>query len=212
MKLIIFDMDGTLIDSGNVITNTINFVRTNLGLDTIAKTEMLQAMNDPHINSSEYFYGTPHFTEEQTALFKEYYDEHCISDIILYDGVKELLEELKNDYQLSVATNANSEYAHKMLDFLGIKEHFSFIAGADMVENPKPKGDMLSLVCTTVGLEKECCILVGDSKKDLYAAQDFGIECILVNWGFSEHFSDAVETIENLKKEIQKKFMYLEDS
>ena len=40
MKLVIFDMDGTLIDSGNVITNTINFVRKNLGLDTIAKTEM----------------------------------------------------------------------------------------------------------------------------------------------------------------------------
>jgi phosphoglycolate phosphatase len=205
MKLVIFDMDGTLIDSGNVITNTINFVRKNLGLDTIAKTEMLQAMNDPHINSSEYFYGTTSFTEQQTTLFKEYYDEHCISDIILYDGIKELLEELKNEYKLSIATNANSEYAHKMLDFLGIKEHFSFIAGADMVDRPKPKGDILALVCETLGTQKECSILVGDSKKDLYAANDFGIDCILVNWGFSEHLSEAVCDIENLKREIKRR-------
>jgi len=205
MKLIIFDMDGTLIDSGNVIANTINFVRINLGLEVIAKAEMLKAMNDPNINSSEYFYGTPHFTEQQTKLFTEYYDEHCISDIILYDGIKELLEELKDDYKLSIATNANTIYAHKMLEFLGIKEHFSLIVGADMVEYPKPKGDMLSLICTTLGTKKECSILVGDSKKDLYAANDFGIDCILVNWGFSDYFQDVVDDIENLKKEIKKR-------
>lgn len=198
-------MDGTLIDSGNVITNTINFVRKNLGLHSIEKSEMLVALNDPSINGAEFFYGTTHFTEQQTKLFTEYYDEHCISDIILYDGIKELLEELKDEYKLGIATNANSIYAHKMLDFLEIKEHFSFIAGADMVEHPKPKGDILSLVCQTVGTKKECSILVGDSKKDLYAANDFGIDCILVNWGFSDHFSEAVCDIENLKKEIKKR-------
>ncbi len=198
-------MDGTLIDSGNVISNTINYVRENLGLEPIPKEIMLQAMNDPSINSSDYFYGTEHFTDEQTKLFTEYYDEHCISDIVLYDGIKELLDELKNEYHLSVATNANSGYAKKMLEFLGILDHFSFIAGADMVTHPKPKGEMLSLVCETIGTKKECSILIGDSKKDLYAANDYGIECILVNWGFSEELSEAVETIENLKSEIKKR-------
>lgn len=205
MKLIIFDMDGTLIDSGNVISNTINFVRKNLELEPIDKDTMLKAMNDPTINSSEYFYGTPHFTDEQTKLFTEYYDKHCISDIILYDGIKELLDELKDHYTLSVATNASSSYAKRMLEFLGILEHFHFIAGADMVTHPKPNGEMLSLVCETIGTKKECSLLIGDSKKDLLAANDFGIECILVNWGFSDHFDGAVETIENLKREIKKR-------
>jgi len=205
MKLIIFDMDGTLIDSGNVISNTINFVRGHLGLESISKDIMLQAMNDPTINGAEFFYGTTHFTEQQTELFKEYYDEHCISDIVLYEGIEELLEELKVEYKLGVATNANSIYAKKMLEFLGILEHFSFIAGADMVEHPKPKGDILSLVCETLGTQKECSLLIGDSKKDLYAANDFGIECILVNWGFSDHLSEAVCDIENLKKEIKRR-------
>ena len=52
-KLIIFDMDGTLIDSGNVITNTINFVRNNIGLDSIPKKEMLTQLNNPDINASD---------------------------------------------------------------------------------------------------------------------------------------------------------------
>ncbi len=205
MKLLIFDMDGTLIDSGNVISNTINHVRKNLGLEPVQKDIMLKMMNDPSINSSEFFYGTPNFTEQQTKLFTEYYDEHCISDIILYDGIKELLEELQGSYILSVATNANSAYATKMLQFLGILEHFHFIAGANMVSKPKPNGEILALVCQTVGTKKECSILIGDSKKDLLAANDFGIDCILVNWGFSDHFDDAVETIENLKREIKKR-------
>jgi len=209
MKLIIFDMDGTLIDSGNVITNTINFVRFSLGLEPIRKDIMLVALNDPTINSAEFFYGTPHFTQRQTELFQEYYDEHCISDIILYDGIKELLEDLKQEYKLSVATNANSIYAHKMLDFLGIKEYFSCIVGADMVEFPKPKGDMLALCCEKLEVVKENALLIGDSKKDLYASLDFGIACILVNWGFSDHNeydenSNVVNDIENLRKEIRK--------
>jgi phosphoglycolate phosphatase len=74
-----------------------------------------------------------------------------------------------------------------------------------MVENPKPKGDMLSLTCERLGALKEHSILVGDSKKDLYAANDFGIDCILVNWGFSDHFEEAVCDIVNLKKEIRRK-------
>ncbi len=56
-ELIIFDMDGTLINSGNVITNTINFVRSNLGLEPIEKHIMLEQINNPDINSSEFFYG-----------------------------------------------------------------------------------------------------------------------------------------------------------
>ena len=68
-ELIIFDMDGTLIDSGNVISNTINFVRTNLGLPLMPKEDLLKNINNPDINSAKFFYGTQAFTPEQTKLF-----------------------------------------------------------------------------------------------------------------------------------------------
>ena len=85
--LIIFDMDGTLINSGDVITNTINFVRKNLNLPEIPKDIMLKNLNNPDINSAEFFYGTSEFTPEQTELFGEYYDENCTKE-----DVREVLE------------------------------------------------------------------------------------------------------------------------
>ena len=72
MRLIMFDMDGTLIDSGFAITNTINYVRENLGFEKLEKNYILEKVNDPTINSAEFFYGTKEFTEQQTKLLEEY--------------------------------------------------------------------------------------------------------------------------------------------
>lgn len=206
-KLIIFDMDGTLIDSGSVITNTINYVREKQGLEILSKDSMLKALNDPNINSSHFFYGTYSFTQEQTKLFQEYYDEHCTSDIVLYSGIEKLLNDLSGNYLLSVATNANSIYANRMLEFLAIKNYFSLIAGADMVKHPKPKSDILEFSCNELKINKENTILVGDSKKDWNAAKDFKIKCILVNWGFSQYESDnetiVVNDVEDLIRKIK---------
>ncbi len=188
MKLIIFDMDGTLIDSGDVITNTINYVRKYIGLDAIDKTTMLTQLNNPDINSAEYFYGTKEFTPEQTKVFGEYYDKNCTKDIKLYDGIKELLEQLKKEnYTLTVATNASSKFAKKMLKATQIEQYFSYIVGHDMVTNPKPNPEMLLHIVQHLHSNIDNTILVGDSKKDLQSANNANITFIPVNWGFTKH-------------------------
>ncbi|MEA3354438.1 MAG: HAD family hydrolase [Campylobacterota bacterium] len=202
-ELIIFDMDGTLIDSGNVITNTINYVRTNIGLSSIPKEDMLHQLNNPDINAAEYFYGTKEFTSEQTKLFGEYYDKNCISDIVLYDGIKEMLEITEVNFRLSIATNASVEFAKKMVRHLNINSHFEFIIGANCVDNPKPHPDMLLKTLETLNVKSEKSILVGDSHKDLRAAQSANIDNILVNWGFSDHGDDeAVHCVEQLSSQL----------
>lgn len=205
-ELIIFDMDGTLIDSGNVIANTINFVRSNLGLDIIEKYEMLEKLNDPTINSAEYFYGTKEFTDEQTKLFHEYYDTHCISDIILYDGIKELLKALEEkSCTLSVATNASREFAIKMLKYLNIDHYFSCITGAYCVANPKPHPDMILKTLEFCKKEKHQAILIGDSDKDKLAAKAANIDGVLVNWGFTNHKdTDAITNVMQLHQYLLK--------
>jgi len=186
-QLIIFDMDGTLIDSGNVITNTINFVRTNIGLDIMPKDELLTNLNNPDINSAKFFYGTKEFTPEQTELFSHYYDKHCISDIVLYDGILDMLDEISKYFTLTVATNASSDYASKMISFLNIDNYFDMIIGANDVENPKPHPDMLLKTMKKFNVESKHSMLIGDSQKDLRAAQFAKIDSILVNWGFTKH-------------------------
>lgn len=204
-ELIIFDMDGTLIDSGNAISNTINFVRGHLGLPIMPKDELLKNMNNPDINSSEFFYGTEAFTDDQTKLFGEYYDKNCINDIILYDGIKEMLDEISNYFTLAVATNASVEFANKMIEHLNIDNYFDMVIGANCVPNPKPHPDMLLETIKKLNHKKEYSILVGDSHKDTRAANAASIDSLLVQWGFSDHSNSEFETIievEELKNRL----------
>jgi len=208
MRLIMFDMDGTLIDSGFAITNTINYVRENLGFDRLEKDYILEKVNEPHLNSVEFFYGTKEFTQEQTRLFEEYYNEHCLTDLVLYDGISELISDLKGDFRLAVATNANSVYAKKMLDHVGIGEHFSTILGYDSVKNPKPHPEMVNKILNKYSVENTNAQLIGDSHKDIIAATKAGVDSVLVNWGFSNHEKDAIETVEELENRIYEKFKH----
>jgi len=202
-QLIIFDMDGTLINSGDVITNTINFVRMNLGLEKIQKDLMLTQLNNPDINSAEFFYGTSEFTDEQTELFTKYYDENCTKEISLYDGIYELLEDLKQKgFILSVATNASADFAIKMLKALDIYKFFNFVVGANMVEHPKPKPDMLELTLKQLDIDVKDSLLIGDSLKDTRAAESINMKAILVNWGFSK-YENEISNIDELKKELK---------
>ncbi len=206
MALIMFDMDGTLIDSGFAITNTINYVRENLGFEKLERNHILEKVNDPTINSAEFFYGTKEFTKQQTKLFEEYYNVHCLTDLVIYDGILELVEKLSKNFTLAVATNANSDYAHKMLNHVGLGQYFETILGYDSVRNPKPHPEMVNKILEKHNISKEHAQLVGDSKKDIMAAQNAGVDWVLVNWGFSNHDNEAIETVEQLRNKIFDKF------
>jgi len=201
MKLIIFDMDGTLIDSGDVITNTINQVRQDLGLEAIDKKTMLTQINNPDINSAEYFYGTSEFTTEETASFCKYYDKNCTKDIKLYSGMEDLLKKLSDKYVLSVATNASEIFASKMLEATNIKQYFKYVIGYDMVKNAKPSPDMLIKTMSKFNINSNEAILIGDSLKDERSALNANIKSILVNWGFTPN-KHGVNNTDELYKEI----------
>ncbi len=206
MRLLMFDMDGTLIDSGTSITNTINHVRENLGFKKMEKNYILEKVNDPEINAAQFFYGTPDFTEEQKVLFEDHYNANCLKDLELYDGIKKLMDDLSSDFTLAVATNANSTFARKMLDYVGIGNYFETILGYDSVVNAKPHPEMVYKILDTHNIQKHNAQLIGDSHKDIMAASNAGIDSVLVNWGFSNHDKDAIETIEELEKRIFDKF------
>ncbi|AXX87246.1 HAD family hydrolase [Malaciobacter marinus] len=206
MRLIMFDMDGTLVNSSKAITNTINYVRENTGLHRLEDKYILEHINKPEINSAEFFYGTKEFTDEQVHLFENYYNEHCLTDLELYDGIATLLDDLKNDFTLAVATNANSQYAKKMLDHVGIGSLFPTILGYDSVTNPKPHPEMVQKILDKHSILNTNAQLIGDSLKDTMAAAKANVDSVLVNWGFSDHEEDAIETIQELEAKIIEKF------
>jgi phosphoglycolate phosphatase len=206
MNMIIFDMDGTLINSGFAIANTVNYVRENLGLETLEKDFILENINDININSAEFFYNEKDFTPQIKELFEDFYSKNCLVDLHIYDGIKKLLDNFKSDFKFCIATNANSDYARKMLNHLEINSYFSTILGYNDVEKPKPNPDMVNALLDKYSIKKQNAQLVGDSNKDIMAAFNAGIDGILVNWGFSNYDKNALNSVEELEKKIIDKF------
>ncbi|MEA3372264.1 MAG: HAD family hydrolase [Campylobacterota bacterium] len=189
MKVIIFDMDGTLIDSQYDITISVNHVREeHYGLEPLSSAFIVEAINRHQRNLPELFYGTAVYHEHDRDLFEAHYHEQCIQNPRLYDGVEALLQHLSSEkVKLAVATNAPGKFAKRMLSHLGVADHFSHIIGADMVEKPKPDRAMLSHILDSFGFHhgSDRAWMIGDNSKDIEAALNAGIHSVFVTWGFS---------------------------
>lgn len=203
-KLVIFDMDGTLVDSSLTIARAINRVRKNLSLSPMDEKEILEKVNDPHLNPAEYFYEAESFTPEHEKWFSGYYSEYHEEELKLYDGIKVFLEELREeDFLLAVATNAYRGSTIESLGHLKVLEYFNALACYDDVTLGKPHPEMLKKLLKDLNISVKNTIFIGDSERDELAAKALNMDYIMVNWGFSK-YTDAVHSIEALKEKIIK--------
>lgn len=186
MKTILFDMDGTLLDSQADIAASINHTRQARGLEPLALEVITRAINDPAINAAELLYGEKEYTALDRDRFEAHYHEQCLDTVALYEGVDELLEALKaRDCVLAVATNANRRFAERMLSHLGIDHHFGAILGAGCVPKAKPHPDMLHEARRRLGCgDPARAVMVGDNEKDMLAARAAGIKGLFAHWGY----------------------------
>ena len=199
-KAIIFDMDGTLVDSSVTIVNAINHVRHKLGLDDMPKELILEKVNDPHLNPAEFFYEVPAFTEEHEKWFSDYYTQNHEKELQLYDGIEALLKKLKDKgHLLAVATNAYRGSTLESLSHLKVLDYFSSIACYDDVPRGKPSPDMLEKNLKDLNVSVDESLFIGDSERDLLAAQALNMDYLMVNWGFST-YKDAIHSVEKLEK------------
>jgi len=203
-KAVIFDMDGTLVDSSVTIVNAINYVRGKLNLEPLETNLILEKVNDPDLDPARYFYEVPAFTPQHEAWFSDYYTENHEKELQLYNGVKELLESLKSKgFKLAIATNSYRGSTIESLSHLNIIEYFKSLACYDDVGRGKPAPDMLEKNLKDLELNAEDTVFVGDSERDLLASNSAKIDYIMINWGFSD-YEDAIHSITELEKAILK--------
>ena len=187
IKLVIFDMDGTLLDSSSAMTHSVNYVRNIMGLDTIDKTYVEYQLNQPDGDLPVLLYGTKEYTKEQQNLFRKHYLENLPAFIKPYDGTIQLLEYLKSkDISLGIATNAPDFFAKHMLDVCQLEDFFTSIIGANNVEKTKPDPQMLELLCKKSSVSISESIFIGDSVKDELAAKNANMEFIFADWGYGK--------------------------
>lgn len=195
-------MDGTLVDSSVTIANSINHVRHNLGLTPMEPKQIIEKINDHHLNPAQYFYETDHFEGQHETWFSEYYTRHHENELLLYDGIFELLVALKEqDVKLAVATNAYRVSTIESLTHLRIFGLFDAIACFDDVARGKPYPDMLFKILETLDLSPNEALFIGDGSRDKMAAQKAEVTYWMVNWGFSDH-QDAIHSVEALHEKV----------
>lgn len=170
MKTVIFDMDGTLLDSSRAIEVSVNNTRRELyGFAPLRKDFIVRTINDPSKNAFLEFYGKTKASAEELAFFEKEFVKNYHEFAVLYEGIDELLRHCKRSgYFVALASNAPAYTLQEILKKTGSRELFDLVVGAD--EHTPSKPDPAMLLRTIAHSPHKKAIFLGDSKKDELAA------------------------------------------
>ena len=186
-EIIIFDLDGTLSDSGEGITKSVQYALKKLNIIE-EDLQNLKHFVGPPLKAE--FIKTYHLTEEQgvdaVRFYRERYIPTGIYETSLYEGVRELLDRLKADEKIiAMATSKPQPLAEEVLRFLGIADYFDFVMGADLIGGKQSKEDVLNALLEVLPIkDKSQMIMVGDTSFDVLGAASVGVSCIGVTYGY----------------------------
>ncbi len=197
---LIFDMDGTLIDSSQLLANTINYVREQISLPKLPDETIIEAINNASINPAQFFYESKNFEKIHEKHFHDYYTKNHHKQSRLYEGVEEFLNDSSKTHKLSLATNAHDISAAPLLESMGILKYFDIVVCGNEVPTPKPHPYMIEKIIDFYGQKKDSFIMIGDGVRDIKAANNAKIDSLLVAWGFSEHPAGAISDIKELRE------------
>lgn len=187
---IIFDLDGTLLDTLDDLTDAVNAVLDTCGLKRRTREEVRAFVGNGIAKLMERAVGEEGraFSEKALAVFQEYYAAHCADKTAPYDGVLELLRELQRRGVKTAVLSNKADFAVKSLAVT----YFDGLLMTAVGENEaagirkKPAPDALFAVMEQLAMTAENTAYVGDSEVDIQTAKNAGVDCICVTWGFRE--------------------------
>ena len=183
-KTVLFDLDGTLTDSGEGIINCAALALRHFGLPVPSREEMRVFVGPPLYETFQKFGVPADKTDEAIRVYRSRYIPTGMFENTPYPGVKALLEALKSEgYTLYVATSKPEDMSVTLLEKFGLAPYFDRICGASTDTSRSTKDAVIAYLLAQSGA-KEDMVMVGDTKYDVLGAKAHGIPTIGVSWGY----------------------------
>jgi phosphoglycolate phosphatase len=184
---LVFDLDGTLIDSRRDITTAINRMRGELGLGALPLEAVITLVGEGARLLVERALPEglpPERIDELLARYLAFYEEVCLDQTRPYPGVEEMLAGLAGAYPMALLSNKGEALSRRVLGGLGLAPYFREVLGGDTLPTRKPDPSGLWHLSRRLGVPIERCLLIGDTWVDAETARNAGALFALVEWGF----------------------------
>lgn len=196
-EYILFDLDGTLIDSGPGIMKSIAYALDNMEVQNYDADLLRKCVGPPLKDSfSKLFNIEEERISQAIDYYRECYKAGAIFDATLYDGILEVLGEIqKSGRKIAMATSKPEHFAKMIAEKMGFEQYFDYIAGATIQETRTTKSEVIEYAFELMGNPpRESCLMIGDRMYDIIGAKECGIDSLGVlygGYGTREEFVDS---------------------
>ncbi|ADO45174.1 HAD-superfamily hydrolase, subfamily IA, variant 3 [Hydrogenobacter thermophilus TK-6] len=184
LKLFIFDLDGTLIDSYMDIGMCVNGVLRSMGRQEIEPDSVKNWIGGGARGLLEKLFPSEEI-DRALELFRKYYRENPVVYTKAYKGIREVLTHLKAmEKRLAVVTNKMEDLSVEILKRLNLYHYFDMVVGGDTFPEKKPSPVPIKEVLRWLGVDAKEAVMIGDTDADVRAGKDAGVWTALANWGY----------------------------
>jgi phosphoglycolate phosphatase len=189
IRALIFDLDGTLIDSKRDLIRSVNAMLAEMGRETLHEDTISGYIGHgaPQLVGRALGNGATEAEREKALkFFLEYYEEHKMDSTCAYPGVEETLDQLSR-FSMAILTNKPVRVSMRILEGLGLAKYFRTVYGGNSLETKKPDPLGARKILEEFGASPNQGILIGDSEVDVQTARNAGTLAAAVNYGFGAH-------------------------
>ena len=185
----LFDLDGTLTDPAEGITNSVMYALKKWGIEVGAREELFCFIGPPLSASFKKYYG---FSESDALkcveYYREYFRDNGIFENKVYDGISELLQKLKTDGKIIIlATSKPEKFAKRILEHFDLSKYFDYVAGASMNESRNKKEDIIRYALSMANVtDLSRAVMIGDREQDIMGAKINSLDSIGVLYGYGD--------------------------
>ncbi len=212
-KAVLFDMDGTVLDTLDDLADSVNRSLREFGLPEVSRFQVGQSLG----NGAKYLIrhclpegSDEALCEQVLAFYKPWYDAHCRIKTKPYDGILQLMETLRADgVSQAIISNKPDSAVQELAEafFPGLMD---VVIGESPAVKRKPSPDTVLAAASQMGLMASDCVYIGDTEVDLETARNAGMDCIPVSWGFrteEQLCAAGAEEIIRSPEELKKKLL-----